>query len=199
MKATLALLASNEIHNLVRKLAWEIHQKYRTGIDICRIPPHVSLKQPFDISDLDSLGKYMKELAGSIAPFEARLTALQVIPITIEGFETGILWLDVEETQFLRELHNRLNQELAMRFGSVQAAFDGPEYHFHMTVAIGNQPIQTYRKVKDEYSERLTNLTFSVQEIVMFVYDDSYSMNAGYMTYMILPIGNMDSESELST
>jgi hypothetical protein len=38
MKATFALLANAEPHNQVRKLAWDIHQKYRTGIDVCRLP-----------------------------------------------------------------------------------------------------------------------------------------------------------------
>lgn len=55
MKAAFALLADTETHNLVRKLSWDIHRKYHTGIDICRLPPHVSLKQPFDISDWISL------------------------------------------------------------------------------------------------------------------------------------------------
>jgi hypothetical protein len=39
MKATFALLANAGVHNQVRKLAWDIHQKYRTGIDVCRLPP----------------------------------------------------------------------------------------------------------------------------------------------------------------
>jgi 2'-5' RNA ligase len=189
MKATFALLANNEIHNLVRKLSWDIHQKYRTGIDVTRLPPHISLKQPFDISDLNLLGKYMIELAKNITPFDVKLTELQMIDMTIEGMDTGILWLNVQETELLRQLHGRVNRELTVRFGNVQAAFDGSEYHFHMTVAIGNQPIETYQKIKDEFSETLTNLRYTVREMVMFVYDEMFTMNAGYMTYMILPLG----------
>jgi 2'-5' RNA ligase len=193
MKATFALLANNEIHNLVRKLSWDIHQKYRTGIDVTRVPPHISLKRPFNILDLNLLGKYMTELAGNIPPLEVKLTKLELIDATIEGLDTGILWLNVEETEILRQLHNRVNQELTMRFGNVQAPFDGLEYHFHMTVAIGNQPIETYQKIRDEFSARLTNLQYTVQEIVMFVYDETYLINSGYMTYMILPIGKKSS------
>jgi 2'-5' RNA ligase len=189
MKATFALLANNEIHNLVRNLSWDIHQKYRTGIDVTRLPPHISLKQPFDVSDLNALEKYMVELAGTITPFEVRLTELQLVDIAIEGLNTGLLWLNVQETELLRQLHNRVNQELAARFGDAPAAFDGPEYHFHMTVALGNQPIETYRKIKDEFSGRLTNLQYTVQEMVMFVYDEMYSFSSGYMTYMALPVG----------
>ena len=76
-----------------------------------------------------------------------------------------------------------------MRLGNVQAPFDGWDYHFHMTVAMGNQPIETYRKIKDEFSDRLTNLQYAVRQMVMFVYDEIDSVSAGYMTYMILPIG----------
>lgn len=189
MKATFALLANREIHNLVRKLSWEIHQKYRTGIDICRLPPHISLKQPFDILDLDSLEKYITELASNITPFDVNLTQLELIDATIDGMDTGILWLSVQETETLRQLHNQVNEELTARFGNVSAAFDGPDYHFHMTVAIGGQPIEIYRKIKDEFSSRLKNLQYKVSEIAMFVYDERYSLNPGYIAYKILPLG----------
>lgn len=189
MKATFALLANNEIHNTVRKLSWDIHRKYRTGIDVTRLPPHISLKQPFEISDLDALEKYMTELAGTLIPFDVELTELQLVGATIDGLDTGILWLNVQETELLRQLHNRVNLELAMRFENTQAAFDGSAYHFHMTVAIGNQPIEVYHKIRDEFSGRLRNLQFTVHEIAMFGYDETFSLNTGYMTYMVLPLG----------
>ena len=188
MKATFAFLADHQIHNLVRKLSWDIHQKYRTGIDVCRLPPHISLKQTFDISNLDSLSAYMDELAGSIEPFQTLLTHLELVETTMDSLHTGILWLNVEETESLRELHNRLNEELTERFGNVSADFDGDRYHFHMSVAIGGQPIETYRTIFDEFKDRLVNLQYTVRELVMFVYDERSDVNAGYMTYKILPL-----------
>jgi len=190
MKATFAFLADNHIHNQVRKLSWDIHQKYRTGIDVCRLPPHISLKQTFDISDLDALSEYMTELAQSVDTFQARLTHLELIDATIDGLASGILWLNVEETELLRGLHNRLNEELTARFGNVPAEYDGADYHFHMAVAIGGQPIETYHKILDEFRDRLVNLQCTVRDLVMFVYDERSDVNAGYMTYMILPLGN---------
>lgn len=188
MKATFALLADSETHNLVRKLSWDIHQKYRTGIDVCRLPPHISLKQPFDISDLDVLSEYMTELAQGLEPFEMLLTHLELVETTMDGLHTGILWLNVQETEFLRGLHERVNHELTARFGNVPAEFDGADYHFHMTVAIGGQPIETYREILDEFKDRLVNLACTVQEMVMFAYDERTAVNAGYMTYRILPL-----------
>jgi len=195
MKATFAFLADNKIHNLARKLSWDIHQKYRTGIDVCRLPPHISLKQPFDISDLDALSKYMDELAQSIEPFQVRLTHLELIDATIDGVASGILWLNVEETEFLHGLHNRLNEELTARFGNVPAEYDGSNYHFHMSVAIGGQPIETYHKIIDEFKDKLGNLQYTVRDLVMFVYDERSDVNAGYMTYKILPLSKNHSLS----
>ena len=188
MKATFALLANYEIHNLVRKLSWDIHRKYRTGTDVCRLPPHISLKQPFDISGLELLEDYMAELAISVSPFEVNLTGLQLIKTTIDGLETGILWLNVQETALLRQLHNRLNQELTSRFGDVSAAFDGPDYHFHMTVAIGGQPFDVYKKLYNEFIGHLNDLQYTVRELGMFVYDEMDEINAGYITYKILSL-----------
>lgn len=130
MKATFALLANTEIHNLVRKLAWEAHQKYRTGMIDCRLPPHISLKQPFHIADLAALEAYMSALARSITPFAVHLTELQLQSIVFKGTEFGLLWIEVQETAYLRHLHDRFNQELGQRFGNTQADYDGSAYHF---------------------------------------------------------------------
>lgn len=189
MKATFALLADHETHNLVRKLSWDIHLKYRTGINVCRLPPHISLKQPFDISDVEALSEYMTELAQGLEPFQTLLTHLELIETTMDGLHTGILWLNVQETESLRGLHERVNRELTERFGNVPAEFDGADYHFHMSVAIGGQPIETYRTILDEFKDRLVNLPCAVREMVMFVYNERTAVNAGYMTYRIFPLG----------
>jgi 2'-5' RNA ligase len=87
VKATFALLADTETHDFVRKLAWNIHRKYRTGIEVYRLPPHVSLKQPFDISDLTALKVYMDELASSIKPFEVSLSQLHLVKATLGNLD----------------------------------------------------------------------------------------------------------------
>ncbi len=189
MNAAFALLANRQIHNLVRKLSWEMQQRYRTGTRHASLPPHISLKQPFGISDLSALEQYMEELAESIAPFEVLLTELQVLPIAHGGIEYGILWIDVEESEDLRTLHNRLNRELNQRFGNTPADFDGAEYHFHMTVMLGGQPMEKYQDFLSEVPERKINLHFTVEELAMFVYDEPMGPNGEYLSYKILPVG----------
>jgi 2'-5' RNA ligase len=189
MKAAFALLANTEVHNLVRKLAWDIHEKYHTGTIDSRLPPHISLKQPFVISNLDLLEEYMDELAKSITPFEVNITEIQIRSIPFEGIEFGLLWIDVQEADDLRQLHDRLNKELSQRFGNTRADFDGAAYHFHLTVMIGGQPVDMYRKFYNGLSETKVNLQFTVSELAMFVYDEPMRPQGEYLTYKILPIG----------
>ncbi|HKY53197.1 MAG TPA: 2'-5' RNA ligase family protein [Anaerolineales bacterium] len=191
IKATFALLANTEVHNLVRKLAWEIHRKYHTGTDVCRLPPHISLKQPFATSNLASLEEYMDELAKSITPFDVYLTELQLVPLRFEGMEFGLLWIDVQETETLRQLHNRINEELSQQFGHTQADFDGMTYHFHMTVMMGGQPMDIYRKLFSEFPDAKVDMRYTVHELAMFLYDEPMGPKGEYLTYKILPIGRM--------
>lgn len=191
MKATFALLGDTEVHNVVRKLAWNLHQKYRTGTIHVRLPPHISLKQPFAVSDLDRLEHYMAELARSITPFEVHLTELVLEPLVFEGREFGMLWLDVQETRDLRQLHNRLNQELSQHFGATGADYDGERYHFHMTVLMAGQPLEVYQKFYANLPQRTFNLTLRVRDLAMFVYDEPLGPQGEHLTYKIMPIGNL--------
>ena len=190
MKATFALLAPPDVDDVVRKLAWHIHQNYRTGTIDCRLPPHISLKQPFHVSDLAALEAYMQELASTIPPFDVTLTELQLEPISFAGTESGVVWLDVRETEHLRHLHNRVNQELWQRFGNTHADYDGEAYHFHMTVMMGGQPLDVYRRLLSDLADRSIHLHFTVREVALFVYDEPLRPHGEYLTYKIVPIGS---------
>ena len=189
MKATFALLVSSEVHNAVRRLAWRWHRRYGLGTIAARLPPHTSLKQPFAVEDLDALRDYMAEFAMSIVPFVVRFTEVRLIPTTLDGHEVGILWLDVEESVELRELHNRLNEELRDRFGSVEAPFDGAAYHFHLTVAMGGASLGTYRRLYSELADPTLNLRFTARELAMFVYDEPMGPQADFLDYCHLRLG----------
>jgi len=190
MKATFVLLTNSEIHNFVRKISWEFHQKYRTGTRHISLPPHISLKQPFRVSHLPSLEKYMDELAQSIQPFEVQLNDLQVIPIPFDKFtEYGILWVNVEETDILRRLHNSINAELNQRFGDTTADYDGDVYRFHMTVMMGGQLMEIYRKFQDDIPTSNINLRYTARELAMFLYDEPLGPNSDHLCYKIMPLG----------
>jgi 2'-5' RNA ligase len=186
MRAAFALLASAEIHNVVRKLAWKMHVEHRTGTRHASLPPHVSLKQPFRIADLDfaAFETYTAEFAASIEPVDITLTELQVM-----GAEEGILWAAVEGTAVLHGLHERLNRELSEWFGDTSAPFDGPEYLFHLTVIMGGRPAEVYRTFLHELGDPRLDLRFTARELAIFVYDEAMGPEGNYMSYKVLPLG----------
>ena len=188
MKAAFALLADYSTHNAVRKMAWQMYQKYGVSLETSRLPPHVSLKQPFDIPNISDLEGYMAELAGSLSPIDIALTELELIEVVGAGGPSGILWLKAEQTPALHQLHNRLNQELALRFGSTQADFDGPNYQFHLTIAIGGSSLADYRRAYEEFKGSWREISFRADALALFAYD-SINSQSDYISYKTLPIG----------
>ena len=184
MKAAFALLADYPTHNAVRKLAWQMYQKHGISLETSRLPPHVSLKQPFDIPDVSALEGYLAELASSMSPIDITLTNLELVEV---NEHVGILWLRVEQTPSLRQLHNHLNEELALRFGNTQADFDGPEYQFHMTIAIGGSSLAIYRRAYEEFKNIWRETAFRTDALALFAYD-SINSQPDYISYKVLPI-----------
>ena len=188
MKATFALLANLEVHNYIRRLTWEIHQKYRTGTRHASLPPHITLKQPFTISDLPALEEYMDHLAGSTQPFEVTLTKLKTVPILFDSLEYGILWAEIEETKTLRGLHHRLNEELEQRFGNTVTNLDGDRYRFHMSVMMCGHLMEICRKYQDEMKYSQLNLKYTVRDLAMFVYDEPFGPHSDQLCYKVLQV-----------
>ena len=189
MRAAFAVLANLDAYNFVRKLAWDMHFRYHTGTIDARLPPHVSLKQPFAISDLGALEEYMDELAPTIEPFALELARLELRSITHQGRDYGLLLIAVQENPTLRALHNQLNQELSQRFGDARADFDGEEYFFHMTVMMGGQATDVYRAAFAEIADKEVNLRYTARHLALFVYDEPMGPHGEYLTYKISPIG----------
>ncbi len=58
MKDTRVLIAENDAENFGRKMMLEAHKYGKMGFEMARLPQHVSLKQPFNIPNLEEMKKY---------------------------------------------------------------------------------------------------------------------------------------------
>jgi hypothetical protein len=74
VKCAVGLLFDHNLDNVVNALAWRVHCEAGLGIECRRLPPHVSLKQPFEIGDLNRLS----ELVRSLESFAARIDPLPI-------------------------------------------------------------------------------------------------------------------------
>lgn len=183
MKATIVLIASNEIENMGRKIMLEAHQKGDLGFEMARLPHHVSLKQPFTINDIYEIERYFDEFAGTIKPVSVKFTEVALWPSKVFGYDSGVMVIKAEKTEELFNLHKRLNKELEERYGSCPADFDGEAYTFHMTVAIGGKSFENYQKVYDLLDKKEYYQEVEFNQLGLLYYDSDMITPGTYFCY----------------
>lgn len=102
MKYGIAMFPSKALQDIVNS--------YRKRYDphYALIPPHITLKYPFDMEDheiAETINK-IREIAKTIPPIPIKVTKVSSFhPVN------NVLYLKVEEDEHLNELQNKLNQE----------------------------------------------------------------------------------------
>lgn len=186
MRAAIAILASSEIQNTIRKIAFDFDRRYNLPFLGSILPAHISLKQGFTFESMPALEDYFDRLAASIQPFEILLD--RFYHTAWSGY--GILGLNVVETPLLRSLHDRLNRELSQVVQNSSAPFDGEAYRFHLTIELG--PLGEYDAYLAYYealADKQVNLSFIARELALFYYADRPSVPGAFMVYKVLPLG----------
>ncbi|MDR2941684.1 MAG: 2'-5' RNA ligase family protein [Treponema sp.] len=171
MKATFALLANNDLENYAKKLALKAQNTGKLGFEACRLPFHVSLKQPFDIPNLDSIEKYFDSFVKSINPITIHFTELDLYKANIMGNDSGVLSIKAERTKQLDELQKIFFAELDKKFGDCKAEHDD-DYVFHMTISYGLAPSVQYDKVFNELKGYDYNFESVFSQLGLFYYED---------------------------
>ena len=171
MKAVFALLANNDLENYAKKLALRAHNIGKLGFEACRLPFHVSLKQPFDIPNVDTTEEYFDDFAKSISPVAIHFTGLDLFKANIMGNDSGCLLIKAERTPQLDELQKRFFAELSEKFGECKAEHDD-DYVFHMTIAYGLAPAVQYDKVFNGLKGNDYNFESVFSQLGLFYYED---------------------------
>lgn len=127
-----AILVPDEVHNWMRRTAFELHERYGGDPYVLVLPPHVTIKQPFEAAELEPFEHHFDRLVAETEPFE----------LVLRGFgyfeREGVVFLDVEQDERLRAIQVRVLHDLA-EHGIEPAPYESGEpvpYHFHATVAV---------------------------------------------------------------
>jgi 2'-5' RNA ligase len=171
MKAAFVLLANNDLENYAKKLVLEAQNIGKLGFEACRLPFHVSLKQPFDIPNIDSIEEYFDSFVKTINPVTIHFTELDLYKANIMGNDSGILSIKVERTHYLDNLQKRLFAELNEKFGECKAEHDD-DYVFHMTISYGLAPSEQYDKVFNVLKVHNYNFESVFSQLGLFYYED---------------------------
>jgi 2'-5' RNA ligase len=183
MKATFVLLANNELENMGRRIMLEAHKKAKLGFEMARLPHHVSLKQPFHIESLEDIEHYFDEFVKTLKPIKVRLKEVKCYPSSVFGYSSGVMVIEAEKSQELQSLHKELNEELENRFGECKADFDGDDYIFHMTVAIGGGSFDSYEKALKLLDRTKYDIEVVFNELGLLYYDEDKIIPGSYFCY----------------
>ncbi|QAA32516.1 2'-5' RNA ligase family protein [Clostridium manihotivorum] len=183
MKATFVLLANNELENMGRRIMLEAHKKSKLGFEMARLPHHISLKQPFHIESLEEIENYFDEFVKTLKPIKVILKEVKCYPSSVFGYSSGVMVIEADKSQELQSLHKRLNEELEKIFGECKANFDGDEYIFHMTVAIGGGSFDNYEKALKLLDQQEYDIEVIFNELGLLYYDDDKITPGSYFCY----------------
>ena len=177
MRVNIALFADNEFQQIFQPWQDEICQKYAILPENRNYWPHISLKQPFWVEGFEEITSYFDEFAATVPAQELSLSRLNLWRLTALSGDTGALFLEVAEQNALRALHERLNAELASRFANTTAPFDGPDYHFHLTLAVGGAIADIYERIYQDYQDCWHPETWPFTAISLGYYDEQTPEN----------------------
>jgi len=182
-----ALLLDYEVHNRLRNIIYKLIKEQHVGIEPSLLPQHISLKQSFYVSEIEEIEKYFEEFALSLSSFEITCKAIDLINMKDEENETQVLWLDIQESQELRETHNRLNNDLKNKLHIQNSGFDGDTFHFHSTLTYGHNQYKKLSEIKNELNDEFNEISFQAKEIAMFYSVDELRPGR-FISHKILPL-----------
>ena len=185
MKATIVLIADDAAENFGRKLMLEAHKLGKMGFEMARLPQHVSLKQPFSISNLEDVETLFDEFVKELCPFDIEFEQIDLFPSNVlGGVESGCMSLRAKKTNQLVEAQKTLNKKLLETFGPCPADHDD-DYVFHMTFAIGGASFESYQIAYEELAKNEYNQTFRFNKVGLLYYDDDNITPGTYFCYKI--------------
>lgn len=188
MKVCFALVADMKMHNYARKLAFEINEKYDTGFIAARLPQHITLGPVFEVEDIKALEEYFDFIVDKMAPLEVTFKNIDLKLFGDEDEGLGVLWMDIKESNELRELHNRIYKDIEEYSWKAETWSSDEVYHFHSTIALGQQPQAVYKEIYRHIEDKAINHTCIIDEIAMFCTTEGDGKMGSYITYKILPL-----------
>jgi hypothetical protein len=104
----------------------------------------------FDVKNLEEVEEYFDYLAENLKLFEILVKDidLKIFGDAEEGFP--VLWIDIKGNEELRGLHNRIYKYINEHSWDTD---NNDKYHFHSTIALGEQPASVYKYVAQNYGD----------------------------------------------
>ena len=124
----IGLIFNKKDEEYIRSICKDINKNYNLDEVSFSLPQHISLKTSFYIDNYNEVINYIKK------SLKENLSNIKVKINGITKINNGVIWLDIEENNKLRRIHNILNDELLNKYNIPLKGFDGDKFKFHSTL-----------------------------------------------------------------
>ena len=124
----------------IRNYCKMLNKDYNVSEQSFTLPQHVSLKQSFKTDDYKNIIFDLKNYFKNMKQFELKISDIGNIP--------GVIWLEIEENEILRKLHNDILNLLKDKYNINKIFFDGETFKFHSTLF---QDVDNKEKINNLY------------------------------------------------
>ncbi len=155
-------LLDTETFNLVRSLELTSATATQNYVGLGQ-PPHITIKRPFQVAtmaDVEKVRKLLSDIAEQTVAFDVQYSGLG-------NFGDTTLFLAVQPSAELKELHEKLLATLQTMFDSIESLHEGAEMVFHTSVAVGLQKDQL-QIAKGKLSEDVA-VSCSIRKLGLFL------------------------------
>lgn len=162
----IGLVLEKDDENYIRNICKEENKYFNINEQAFTLPQHISLKTSFNVDEYITVIQYLKEELKDINAIELKACNLTII-------DGKVIWLDIEENAFLRELHNKINFLLKEKFNIGLSGFDGNNFKFHSTIFqeteynenINKIGLILKNKIKVPFLVHIKELSFGISEL----------------------------------
>ena len=162
----IGLVLEKDDENYIRDICKEENKYFNIKEQAFSLPQHISLKTSFNVNENIAVIQYLKEELKNINAIQLEVCNLTII-------DGKVIWLDIEENTFLRELHNKINFLLKEKFNIGLSEFDGENFKFHSTLFQENEYNENINKIglvlkekfKIPFLVNIKELSFGISEV----------------------------------
>ena len=162
----IGLVLEKDDENYIRDICKEENKYFNIKEQAFSLPQHISLKTSFNVDENIAVIQYLKEELKNINAIQLEVCNLTII-------DGKVIWLDIEENTFLRELHNKINFLLKEKFNIGLSGFDGEGFKFHSTLFQENEYNENINKIglvlkekmKIPFLVNIKELSFGISEV----------------------------------
>lgn len=150
MKVGIGLVPNENISTQIITLEKEL-SKFIESESGLKQPPHITIKSPFEVSDMSIIESFFDSFAGTVEPIQVSFSGF-------DYFEPTTAYIAIKTNKHLQELHNRLLRELEVHLGIKPNMYESSSVVFHTSIAVNMSQDQFDRA--NQYLSQLPLVSF---------------------------------------